>query len=145
MPFIFDGVNKIIIEPNGASATIIDAASVYSEWKQWALNNPMFPPAFRTLGGDDIGGGQKISGYFFLINNWRIRPYEGNHMVSVLGNLSVDGGGNPFIPTVGNYLVSTQIITSANSLTVSTGSALTPEEHARLFKTATKGDVYGAN
>lgn len=136
----FDGPNKLIIVDNGV--TELDATvDLYSDWKEWMLtsgsDNAKYLPAFRTTGGDELPGGQFISGYFFLTNGWRIRPYEGDHGLTIVGNLFVDGGGNPFVPTLGDYTVMVNVQTSSNSLTsvVSSGSGagLTTEEHDHLL------------
>jgi hypothetical protein len=137
----FDGPNKLIIVDNGV--TDLDAKiDLYSDWKEWVLtsgsDHAKYLPAFRTTGGDELPGSQFISGYFFLTNGWRIRPYEGDHGLTVLGNLFVDGGGNPFVPTLGDYTVMVNVQTSSNSLTsvVSSGSdvgGLTDEEHDQLM------------
>lgn len=140
---VFDGPNKLIIVDNGI--TELDAGvDLYSDWKEWMLtsgsDNAKYLPAFRATGGDELPGGQFISGYFFLTNGWRIRPYEGDHGLSVLGNLFVDGGGNPFVPTLGDYTVMVNVQTSSNSLTTivssgsnGTGGGLTDEEHNQLM------------
>jgi hypothetical protein len=138
----FDGPNKLIIVDN--AVTELDAkVDLYSDWKEWVLtsgsDNAKFLPAFRTTGGDVLPGGQYVSGYYFLANGWRIRPYEGDHGLSVVGNLFVDGGGNPFVPTLGDYTVLVNVQTSANSLTTiisgsdGGGGGLTDEEHNQLM------------
>lgn len=139
----FDGPNKLIIVDNGI--TDLDAkVDLYSDWKEWVItsgsDNGKYLPAFRSTGGDELPGGQFVSGYFFLTNGWRIRPYEGDHQLTVLGNLFVDGGGNPFIPTLGDYTVLVNLQTSSASITsvVTTGSdlevgGLTDEEHNQLM------------
>jgi len=134
----FDGPNKLIIAKYGE--TSLDAkADIYSAWKRWVTgqNQAQWLQALRTIGGDPIGGSQEVSPYFFLLNGWRLRPYEGNHRLVVDGNLFVDGGGNPFVPTSGSYNVLVELQTSSKSITttisVSTGSGLDQEEHDKLF------------
>lgn len=130
----FDGPNKIIIVNN--NETELDAGTdIYSAWKRWLHTNtisasggysigpsagpaPVWQQALRTVGGDEIGGGKSISPYFFLVNGWRIRPYEGDHRLLVDGNIFVDGGGNPFIPTNGDYNVTVQLLTSTDSTSI---------------------------
>jgi hypothetical protein len=145
----FDGPNKLIIVNDGELE--LDAESeVYSAWKRWMLEdvpssaapsaaayNAAFLQALRTVGGDPIGGTQEISPYFFLTNGWRVRPYEGNHRLVTDGNLFVDGGGNPFIPTTGNFNVVVELQTSSKSISdvinVSGGTLLTQQESDALF------------
>lgn len=138
----FDGPNKLIIVDD--AVTELDAkVDLYSDWKEWVLtsgsDNAKYLPAFRTTGGDELPGGQFVSGYFFLTNGWRIRPYEGDHGLTVAGNLFVDGGGNPFLPTLGDYTVLVNLQTSSNSLTTiisgsnGGGGGLTDAEHDQLM------------
>lgn len=121
----FDGPNKLIIVDNGE--TELDAqVDLYSDWKEWMLigDNAKYLPAFRTVGGDPLVDPQEISPYYFLLNGWQIRPYEGDHMLTVEGNVFVEGGGNPFIPTLGDYTVLVNLQTSVNAVTsfLSSGS-----------------------
>ncbi len=134
----FNGVNKLIIVNFGE--TDLDAEiDIYSDWKEWVLigDNAKYLQALRTVGGDTISATQDVSPYYFLLNGWKLRPYEADHRLVVLGNLFVDGGGNPFIPTLGNYNVTVELQTSVNAVTttlsVSTGSGLDQEEHDKLF------------
>lgn len=102
----FDPLNSLIILNDGVSAC--DAKEdIYSDWKVWVQGdgNAKYLHAFRTTGGDELSPGSYLGAYFFLTNGWRMRPYEGTHQLNVDGNLFVDGGGNPFVPTVGNYNV----------------------------------------
>lgn len=114
----FDGPNKLIVVNTGE--TSLDAKiDIYSDWKEWIIqgDNSKFLQALRTVGGDPTTGGQFISPYYFIMNGWRIRPYEGDHMLIVDGNLYDDGGANPFVPTVGNYNVLINLTTSVNAVT----------------------------
>ena len=62
------------------------------------------------------------SAYFFLTNGWKLRSWEGNHTLTVSGNLFVDGGAEfPFVPTIGNWTVLVTLQVSPQSQTVSTG------------------------
>jgi len=142
----FDGPNKLIIINNGEE--VIDAQrDVYSAWKRWLTIDyeAKWLQAMRTVAGDPIGGGQVISPYFFMMNGWRIRPYEGDHRLVVDGNLFVDGGGNPFVPTVDPYEVLVQLHTSSKSITttveVSAGSGLSQDEHDQLFALPSEQEI----
>jgi hypothetical protein len=145
----FNGDTKIITINDGI--TSIDVTNdLYSEWKDWLVlgDNLKYKQAFRYLGGDSIGSGQRIASYFFLMNGWKIKPYEGNHTLDILGNLFSDDNSDPFINTIGSFNVFKRMITSSNSTTttinVNTGSGLTPEEHEQLMKTLTRS-FYLAN
>jgi hypothetical protein len=114
----FDGPNKLIIIDFGE--TSLDAkVDIYSDWKEWVLesDNSKYLQALRTVGGDPTTGAQFISPYYFLMNGWRIRPHEADHFLVVDGNLFVDGGGNPFITTLGAYNVVVNLTTSVNAVT----------------------------
>src|SRR5574342_1221095 len=97
----FDPANKLIIVRD--HITSIDAAiDLYSDWKEEVVASASMQkvfPAFRTIGGDTLGGGINAGAYFFLQNDvtgsWRIRPYEGNHELSIVGNLFPE---DPLLP-----------------------------------------------
>lgn len=121
MSVTFDGQNLLIIINNGI--TSVSADTIYSLWKQWVKSgsNAGFPPAFRTIGGDNLGGGLEVGAYYFLQNQygWRIRPYEGNHELTITGNIyAEDTTKNTFVPTLGNY--TTVIRSQVSSLTQQT-------------------------
>ena len=67
---------------------------IYSAWKRLVLTgpsplNPGAPPAFSvSVGGNDIGGGQEVSPYFFCRNDlgWRVRPPSGDGELNITGN-----------------------------------------------------------
>jgi hypothetical protein len=129
MASTFDGVNKIITLDAGDTLLIKE---LYKEWIHWLplSDNSKYLPAFRTAGGDTIGDNQNIAPYYFLTNGWKIRPYEGDHFLTVIGNLFVDGGGNPFIPTIGSYNVTISLNVSSDSkvTTVAVGSGVTEQD-----------------
>lgn len=128
----FDGPSKIITIVNGE--TEIDTQrDLYSAWKRWVTinDNSKYLQAFRTVGGDPIGASQSVSPYFFLLNGWRVRSWEGQHFLTVNGNLFVDEGGSPFIPTIGNYQVVISLVVSPQSITTSittTAGVLTQQD-----------------
>jgi len=100
----FDGQNKLIIMDNGED--FIDVRKMYYNWKVW-LSNPQnlkYPLAMRYVGGDPIGD-TKLGITYFLMNGWKIRPYESNHTLTVKGNLYSDDQSSPFTRTLGNYNV----------------------------------------
>jgi hypothetical protein len=102
----FDPTNQRIV----LDSTYVDVKDIYSRWKEWVKDgdNSKYLPAFRAIGGDSLGGGLYISLYTFLINGWRIRPMESNHTLNIHGNITVDGGGDPVVPTLGTYKVLVQ-------------------------------------
>jgi len=107
----FDGTNKLIIVSPGTTLLSVKN-DLYSDWKEWARvdDNLKFEIAFRAVGGDPTVGSSFLGSTYFLINGWRIRTWEGDQELLIEGNLFVDGGGNPFVPTLDphNILITTQ-------------------------------------
>lgn len=131
---VFDPESKLIIIDDGITSLNVKS-DIYSAakrlWKEnTILNKLRFP--FRVLGGDPLGGELSAGAYYFLQNqngnNWRIRPYEGDHELTISGNLYAEDPDLPiFIPTVGDYTVQIRLETS--SLTqVATVSGLAEED-----------------
>jgi hypothetical protein len=117
--FIFDPVNKLIIMNTGV--TSFTAQELYMAWKVWAQTNSQYLQAMAPVGADPIGGGLYVAAYFFLLNGWRLRPFESNHTLTIFGNLFVDGGtADPVVPTLGLYqvLVKTVVPMQAQGINV---------------------------
>jgi hypothetical protein len=126
MAYTFDPANKLIILP--AAQTVMGVRDVYSRWVDWLLtsDNSKYPLAFSTVGGDDIdlSAGTKIPIYAFLVNGWRIRPQEASHTLTVNdGVLLVSGGGDPFVDTLGSYIVRINYQQPVQAISYSTGAA----------------------
>ena len=85
----------------------LDVTDMYSRWKDWTAqgDNSKWLNAFEVIGGDPTIGGNRISPYYFLTNGWRVRPQEANHTLQVGGILLVQGGGDPYLSTVGTFNV----------------------------------------
>ena len=116
-----------------ARRIVLDSASVtasqlWSRWSDWAAtaDNSKYLAAFRQAGGDDLGGGLSIPAYMFLLNGWRVRPPEASQTVIVTGNLFVDGGGTPVVPTLGNFNVSVQYTVPVQAQGIGTGGSAGP-------------------
>ena len=130
MSIAFDpSARRIVLD-----VTTVTAQDIYSRWCDWsaASDNLKHLPAFRAVGGDDLGGGLSIPPYYFLLNGWRVRPMEASHTLTVSGNLFVDGGGDPLVPTLGTYNVLTKLVVPVQAQGISTGggSSYTPEQIA---------------
>jgi len=140
MGITIDPINKLLIL-DSASTT---AQIIYSRWADWAAlsDNLKWAPAFSSLGGDDLGGGLFVPPYFFLLNGWRVRPMESNHLLVLGGNLFVDGGGQPVVATVGNYNVSIQYTVPVQAQAFSTAGSTgpTPNEIALAVKSMLMND-----
>lgn len=110
--FTFDGENKLIICDYGL--TYFSCQELYSYWKDWVIldDNLKYLQAISTIGGDPTVNGKYLGITYFLENNWKIRPYSGNHTLTVDGNLYSRDGLSPFILAIGNYNVLINLTTS---------------------------------
>ncbi|MGL4233512.1 MAG: hypothetical protein ACRCWJ_19255 [Casimicrobium sp.] len=161
MAYTFDGVNKRIVI---SAQTTMSVRDVYARWADWyaTADNSKYLPAFSTLGGDDIdpGAGTTVPIYAFLVNGWRIRPQESNHTLTVNdGILLVQGGGDPFLNTLGSFVVRINYQQPVQAITVSTGggggatpaqiwqhvieSTFTAEQVMRLLASLAAGQTIG--
>lgn len=139
MGFSIDGPTRLItLTPGTVSFTV---PALYSAWVDWVAlsDNAKFLPAFRTVGGDDVDvtAGTKVPAYCYLTNDWRVRPQEADHTLNVTGGvLLVDGGGDPFVNTTGDFIVRVNYSQPVQAITVATGGGsggLTVEQSAQLF------------
>lgn len=120
----FNGSTKIISLTPGT--TVLGVRDMYSRWKDWVLigDNSKYLRAFLGVGGEPIDpvAGTYIPAYIFLTNGWRIRPQEANHTLNVIdGILLVEGGGDPFLNTLGSYIVRINFQQPVQAITVATG------------------------
>lgn len=135
MALTFDGPNKRIVLTSGTTA--LSVRELWSRWVDWLLtgDNSKYLPAMRSLGGDDIDAtaGTKIPVYAFLQNGWRVRPQEAEHTLTVSdGVLTVDGGGDPFVSTVGAFVVRVNYQQPVQAMAFATGGGGSAEVLAEL-------------
>lgn len=139
MGYIIDGPNKIIKLTTGT--TQVSIRDLWSRWVDWFLtsDNSKYLPAFVQVGGNDIDPlqGTSIPIYIFLMNGWKLQPQEANHTLSVNdGIIVVNGGGDPFINTIGAYTIRINYSQPVQAITVntsgSTGVGMTPEQDSKL-------------
>jgi hypothetical protein len=126
MVAIFNGTTKTITLTPGT--TSVSVRRLWSDWVDWFLtdDNSKFLPAFKTVGGDDIDPtqGTKIPIYSFLENGWKIKPQEANHTLTINdGILLVNGGGDPFINTIGAYTVRINYQQPVQAISFTTGGS----------------------
>ena len=88
----FDGPTKRIFV-TGVSTQ--EVREIYSEWKNWVLQNPQWLPAFRTFGGDETVSGQFAPAYYFLAHGWRV--VVDAEQIIFGTNLYTNEGDNPVI------------------------------------------------
>jgi hypothetical protein len=124
MAITFDPANNRIVLDSAS----VSAAEIYSRWVDWVVlsDNAKYLPAFKQVGGDDLGGGLSIPPYLFLLNGWRVRPMEANHSLTITGNLFVEGGGVPVVNTLGAYNVSAQYTVPVQAQGISTSGSTGP-------------------
>ena len=145
--FTFDGPNKIISCALGTYS--FSAGEVYSRWKDWLVDEPnrfRFAPAFAgSIGGESLGGGVFVGGYFFLQNGWMIRPQEQDHQLIVSGNLfPIPDNAALFTSTVGNFQVVVGMRTSSLTQQIVTESQNQPPTAAQVADAVWSEDISGA-
>jgi hypothetical protein len=128
MAYIFDGATKTITLTTGTVS--VSVRDLWSRWLDWFLtsDNSKYLPAFKYVGGDDIdvASGTLIPIYSFLENGWKIRPQENNHTLSIGdGILLVNGGGDPFLNTIGAYTVRINYQQPVQAISFSSGGGNT--------------------
>lgn len=128
MAIQFDPANKRII----LESSSVTAEEIYSRWVDWAAtsDNVKFGEVITHVGGNDLGGGLYIPNYIFLNNGWKVRPMESNHILNIVGNLFVTGGGVPVVSTLGNFNVVVQYTVPVQAQAMATegaGGTLTPQ------------------
>lgn len=143
MAISFDGINKIISLSLGTHD--ISVKEIYSRWIDWVASsdNSKYLQAIRFVGGDILPGSKELGITFFLLNGWKIRPAEENHVLNLNGNLYSEDGSSPFIPVLGSYNVT--VINSVSSLVDSTVQQLPEIEHASFNGGVTIDAVNGTD
>lgn len=99
----FDGPNKLILV-NYEETEIDVKQDIYSNWKEWFTieDNSKYLSALTAIGGDPITASTFVGTTYFLENGWRLKPWQGDYVLTVLGNLYTrEIGGNPVVPTSG--------------------------------------------
>jgi hypothetical protein len=98
VPATFDGPTKLITITYEGPITSASAADIYSAWKRWVQDgNAQYPEAFaNSVGGDALGGGLQLAGYFFVRNDlgWQIAHQAYDHEIRITGDLY------PFDPNI---------------------------------------------
>jgi len=108
---------NIIEEISTGSDNTLDVLEIFSEWKAWLLADAGarlgFPQAFSVIGGEPKTPTLDLGQAFFLHIEWKIRPAEHDHRLTLVGDLNVLGGvGNLTVPTLGEFTVLVEAQTS---------------------------------
>ena len=145
--YVFDGVNKTITldadESDYVNNTITtEVIDIYRAWKEWCVSGDglKYPPAFRAIGNDPIGGGVYVGSYFFMQEGWRGVPPSRDNVVLILkGNLYTEVQGAMVLDPLPEY--TTTLIMQNSSLTqtvqISSASALKDDERTKLLNVPT--------
>ena len=116
----FDGPNKLLI----LSSVTLDLIAAWSAYKDWLLaGNAGYALAFDTVGGEPINpvSGTLVPLFLFQKNGWKVRPMEANHTLEVINGMLIgEGGGDPFVPTLGSYNVKVKLIEPVQAIGYST-------------------------
>jgi hypothetical protein len=145
MALQFDGPTRSLFV---TEVGVYDAADLYSLWKDWVhqAGNAGYPPAFETVGGDPVGGGQAVAPYYFIRNDlgWMIRSPEADGIVTITGNLFPrDPDLAYLLPPLGDYTVLVKQQVSTQAIVVETGiSGLTSEESTKLDSLPTADEIW---
>ena len=112
---VFDGPNKLILVNEGI--TELDfRVDVYSAWKEWIQDpnqvNAKWEKALDVIGGDPLPGNRVLGTTFFLENGWRMRTWEGNHSLTVTGNVFTREGEPIFVNTLDPWTITINLNTS---------------------------------
>ena len=135
MAITLNGATKRIILDSAS----VSAAQIWSAWVDWHEANQQWPLAFQLVGGIALGGGLFIPPYFFLLNGWRVRPMESSHNLTITGNLFVDGGGVPVVPTLGTYQVNVNYTVPVQAQGIATSGSTGPT--ASEIAAAVRADI----
>lgn len=126
MGYIINGETKTISLTLGT--TSISVRDLWSRWVDWLAigDNSKYLAAMVSIGGVPIdpAEGTFIPVYVFLTNGWRLKPQEADHTLKVKdGILLVNGGGDPFIDTTGNFVVRINYQQPVQAISFSSGGA----------------------
>jgi hypothetical protein len=111
----FDGPNKVIIV-NQDVIGLDFRVDVYSAWKEWVIDpnqtNSKYAAAISAIGGDTLPGDRQLGTTYFIENGWRMRTWEGNHSLTVTGNVFTREGEPIFVPTLNPWTITINLNTS---------------------------------
>ena len=111
---VFDGINKLIKVVTGVT-TLDVQADIYGNWKEWMLvrENAKYSQALTAVGGDPITDTTAVGITYFLENGWRIKMWEGSHLLTVNGNIYTrEPGEDPYVEPDGDYKVTISTVRS---------------------------------
>ncbi len=103
----FDGENRLIYVAPEITLINIEI-HIYSDWKEWMAiaDNSKYAQAIRSVGGDELPGGDKLGATFFMMNGWKVVI---DHAIQFVGNVYSQDGSAPFVTELGQQLSTTQV------------------------------------
>lgn len=104
---------------------------LYSDGKEdWVANENLrkFQFPITAVGGNPLPGEKALGSTFFLASDWKIRPYNSSHRLTINGNLYSEDGSDPFLDPLGSYTV--RIMQQVSSLVDSTVQQLSEIEYS---------------
>ena len=81
---------------------------LYSDGKEdWVVTESLRRVEFpiRSVGGDPLPGSQELGATFFLRPDWKIKPYEASHRLTINGNMYSEDGSDFMLDTDGTFTV----------------------------------------
>jgi len=119
--------------PTDGVVTLDAQIDIYSDIKEdWRTDVDLAKhkfPLFQPVGGNPITQSKSISPYYFLKFGWVMRPYEADHTLYIEnGYLLIDGGGDPWIPTIGGYTVNVRDSIPADSFALTASGNITEQD-----------------
>ena len=114
----YDTDKRIIYVTTAPVDGVVDISikeHLYSDMKvDWQANATLgkFKLPLRSVGGDALPGSKSLGATFFLDSDWKIRPYEADHIFRMEGNLFSEDGRSVMIPTTGGYQVLAEMFVS---------------------------------
>ena len=128
---VFDGENRVIIVNTGVTELNF-REDIYSAWKEWVVDpnqqNGEYPLAIQAVGGEDLPGNRNLGTTYFLENGWRIRPWEGDHSLTISGNFFTREGDSPVIATVNPWTITINLNTSTLIETITQQTNITSSD-----------------
>lgn len=99
------------------------------DWKTDPTLNKLRFPLFEPVGGNPVTPAKSISPYYFLKYGWVMRPYEADHTLYIEnGYLLIDGGGDPWIKTIGGHTVNVRDSVPADSFVLTASTSITEQD-----------------
>lgn len=131
----FDGINRLILINYGETEINVQE-DIYSGWKEWSKyeDNLKYAQALSAVGGDPITQSTKVGITYFLENGWRIKPFSGSHILSMVGNIYTrEPGEDPYVVADGNFKVTVNTVRSNLVDLISLpGAGLTESDQLKL-------------